>query len=145
MVIDWSASRVPLSTRGPTKPCGKPIVLAFTRVGCGRRRIQAIAATVRQRRSSRHPPTRAEKSLRLAQETTSNNLPSSIRGALRPAQLVDRPIGLAAAVRTAVINKRAGGTGLISGRKAFQRPMRDGVHLLNSIQDVYLNDKVTIA
>ena len=52
---------------------------------------------------------------------------------------------LAAAVRTAVINKRAGGTGLISGRKAFQRPMRDGVHLLNSIQDVYLNDKVTIA
>ena len=52
---------------------------------------------------------------------------------------------LAAAVRTAVINKRAGGTGLISGRKAFQRPMRDGVHLLNAIQDVYLNDRVTIA
>jgi class I fructose-bisphosphate aldolase len=52
---------------------------------------------------------------------------------------------LAAAVRTAVINKRAGGTGLISGRKAFQRPMRDGVHLMNSIQDVYLNDKITIA
>ena len=52
---------------------------------------------------------------------------------------------LAAAVRTAVINKRAGGTGLISGRKAFQRPMRDGVHLLNAIQDVYLNDKITIA
>ena len=52
---------------------------------------------------------------------------------------------LAAAVRTAVINKRAGGTGLISGRKAFQRPMGDGVHLLNAIQDVYLNDSVTIA
>src|SRR5579864_8692989 len=52
---------------------------------------------------------------------------------------------LAAAVRTAVINKRAGGTGLISGRKAFQRPMRDGVHLLNAIQDVYLNDTITIA
>jgi class I fructose-bisphosphate aldolase len=52
---------------------------------------------------------------------------------------------LAAAVRTAVINKRAGGTGLISGRKAFQRPMRDGVHLLNAIQDVYLSNKVTIA
>jgi len=52
---------------------------------------------------------------------------------------------LAAAVRTAVINKRAGGTGLISGRKAFQRPMRDGVDLLNAIQDVYLNDRVTIA
>jgi class I fructose-bisphosphate aldolase len=52
---------------------------------------------------------------------------------------------LAAAVRTAVINKRAGGTGLISGRKAFQRPMRDGVHLLNAIQNVYLNDTVTIA
>ncbi len=49
------------------------------------------------------------------------------------------------AVRTAVINKRAGGTGLISGRKAFQRPMGDGVALLNAIQDVYLDPKVTIA
>jgi class I fructose-bisphosphate aldolase len=49
------------------------------------------------------------------------------------------------AVRTAVINKRAGGTGLISGRKAFQRPMEDGVRLLNAIQDVYLNDEITIA
>ncbi len=49
------------------------------------------------------------------------------------------------AVRTAVINKRAGGTGLISGRKAFQRPMADGVRLLNTIQDVYLNEGVTIA
>jgi class I fructose-bisphosphate aldolase len=52
---------------------------------------------------------------------------------------------LAEAVRTAVINKRAGGTGLITGRKAFQRPMRDGVHLLTAVQDVYLNEKVTIA
>ena len=52
---------------------------------------------------------------------------------------------LADAVRTAVINKRAGGTGLISGRKAFQKPMRDGVQLLNAVQDVYLNPKVTIA
>jgi class I fructose-bisphosphate aldolase len=52
---------------------------------------------------------------------------------------------LAEAVRTAVINKRAGGTGLISGRKAFQRPMKDGVELLNAIQDVYLSDEVTIA
>ena len=52
---------------------------------------------------------------------------------------------LAEAVRTAVINKRAGGTGLISGRKAFQRPMADGVELLNAIQDVYLDDSVTIA
>jgi fructose-bisphosphate aldolase, class I len=52
---------------------------------------------------------------------------------------------LAEAVRTAVINKRAGGTGLISGRKAFQRPMADGVGLLNAIQDVYLNDEVTVA
>lgn len=52
---------------------------------------------------------------------------------------------LADAVRTAVINKRAGGTGLISGRKAFQRPMADGVELLNAIQDVYLDDDVTIA
>jgi class I fructose-bisphosphate aldolase len=46
---------------------------------------------------------------------------------------------------TAVINKRAGGTGLISGRKAFQRPMDDGVALLHAIQDVYLNESVTIA
>jgi class I fructose-bisphosphate aldolase len=52
---------------------------------------------------------------------------------------------LAAAVRTAVINKRAGGMGLISGRKAFQRPMNEGVELLNAIQDVYLSKDVTIA
>lgn len=49
------------------------------------------------------------------------------------------------AVTTAVINKRAGGMGLISGRKAFQRPMKDGIALLNAIQDVYLNPAVTIA
>ncbi len=49
------------------------------------------------------------------------------------------------AVRTAVINKRAGGMGLISGRKAFQRPMAEGAELLNAIQDVYLNDQVSIA
>ncbi len=49
------------------------------------------------------------------------------------------------AVRTAVINKRAGGTGLISGRKAFQRPMAEGVKLLNAIQDVYLDPAVTVA
>ena len=49
------------------------------------------------------------------------------------------------AVRTAVINKRAGGMGLISGRKAFQRPMQEGIKLLNSIQDVYLCDDITIA
>jgi class I fructose-bisphosphate aldolase len=49
------------------------------------------------------------------------------------------------AVKTAVINKRAGGMGLISGRKAFQRPMEEGVGLLNAIQDVYLNQDVTIA
>jgi class I fructose-bisphosphate aldolase len=52
---------------------------------------------------------------------------------------------LAQAVRTAVINKRAGGMGLISGRKAFQRPMSEGVQLLNAIQDVYLSGDVTIA
>lgn len=52
---------------------------------------------------------------------------------------------LAQAVRTAVINKRAGGMGLISGRKAFQRPMAEGVQLLNAIQDVYLDAQVTIA
>jgi class I fructose-bisphosphate aldolase len=52
---------------------------------------------------------------------------------------------LAEAVRTAVINKRAGGTGLISGRKAFQRPRAEGVELLHAIQDVYLSEEVTIA
>jgi fructose-bisphosphate aldolase, class I len=52
---------------------------------------------------------------------------------------------LAAAVRTAVINKRAGGAGMISGRKAFQKPMAQGVELLNAIQDVYLDAGVTIA
>jgi class I fructose-bisphosphate aldolase len=49
------------------------------------------------------------------------------------------------AVTTAVINKRAGGTGLISGRKAFQRPMAEGVKLLNAIQDVYLSSSITVA
>ena len=49
------------------------------------------------------------------------------------------------AIRTAVINKRAGGMGLISGRKAFQKPMEDGIQLLNAIQDVYLSDLVTVA
>jgi class I fructose-bisphosphate aldolase len=52
---------------------------------------------------------------------------------------------LAQAVRTAVINKRAGGMGLISGRKAFQRPMQEGVKLLNAIQDVYLSKDITVA
>jgi len=52
---------------------------------------------------------------------------------------------LAAAVRTAVINKRAGGMGLILGRKAFQRPMKDGIEIVNAVQDVYLNGDVTIA
>ena len=52
---------------------------------------------------------------------------------------------LAQAVKTAVINKRAGGMGLISGRKAFQKPMDQGVQLLNAIQDVYLCDEITVA
>ncbi len=52
---------------------------------------------------------------------------------------------IAEAVRTAVINKRAGGMGLISGRKAFQRPMAEGVKLLNAIQDVYLDKSITVA
>jgi len=52
---------------------------------------------------------------------------------------------LAQAVRTAVINKRAGGAGLIVGRKAFQRPLPDGVALLNTIQDVYLDESITLA
>ncbi len=51
----------------------------------------------------------------------------------------------AAAVRTAVINKRAGGMGLISGRKTFQKPMKDGIEMFHAIQDVYLNPEVTIA
>jgi class I fructose-bisphosphate aldolase len=52
---------------------------------------------------------------------------------------------MAEAVQTAVINKRAGGQGLISGRKAFQRPIKEGVELLNVIQDVYLDKSITIA
>jgi class I fructose-bisphosphate aldolase len=52
---------------------------------------------------------------------------------------------LAEAVRTAVINKRGGGMGLISGRKAFQRPMSEGIELLNSVQDVYLTKEITVA
>jgi len=52
---------------------------------------------------------------------------------------------LAQAVRTAVINKRAGGMGLISGRKAFQKPMEEGVKLLHAIQDVYLDNSITVA
>jgi fructose-bisphosphate aldolase, class I len=51
----------------------------------------------------------------------------------------------AEAVKTAVINKRAGGMGLISGRKAFQRPMSEGARLLNAIQDVYLSKDITVA
>lgn len=49
------------------------------------------------------------------------------------------------AVRTAIINKRAGGTGLISGRKAFQKPLQEGIKLLNYIQDVYLDESITVA
>jgi class I fructose-bisphosphate aldolase len=52
---------------------------------------------------------------------------------------------LADAVATAVINKRAGGMGLILGRKAFQRPFGEGVQLLNAIQDVYLDASITVA
>ncbi|MFF4585667.1 class I fructose-bisphosphate aldolase [Streptomyces sp. NPDC001388] len=52
---------------------------------------------------------------------------------------------LAQAVRTAVINKRAGGTGLITGRKAFQRPTEEGIELLHAVQDVYLDNSVTVA
>jgi class I fructose-bisphosphate aldolase len=52
---------------------------------------------------------------------------------------------LSEAVQTAVINKRAGGTGLILGRKAFQKPLKDGIELINSVQDVYLDSGITIA
>lgn len=49
------------------------------------------------------------------------------------------------AVRTAVINKRAGGSGLIMGRKAFQRPFKEGIEILRSVQEVYLDQEITIA
>ena len=52
---------------------------------------------------------------------------------------------LSEAVYTAVVNKRAGGIGLISGRKAFQKPMNEGVELLHAIQDVYLDNEITLA
>jgi len=52
---------------------------------------------------------------------------------------------LAEAVKTAIINKRAGGMGLISGRKAFQKPLKDGVALMHAIQDVYLSKDITVA
>ena len=52
---------------------------------------------------------------------------------------------LSEAVRTAVINKRAGGMGLILGRKAFQRPMSEGVQIINAVQDVYLCKEITVA
>jgi class I fructose-bisphosphate aldolase len=52
---------------------------------------------------------------------------------------------MAESVTTAVVNKRAGGMGLILGRKAFQRPLKEGIELLNAIQDVYLDDSITIA
>jgi class I fructose-bisphosphate aldolase len=52
---------------------------------------------------------------------------------------------LAEAIETAIINKRAGGQGLISGRKAFQKPKKEGIALLNAIQDVYLDNSITIA
>lgn len=57
----------------------------------------------------------------------------------------DETSDLKAAVTTAVVNKRAGGIGLISGRKAFQKPMKDGVELLHTVQDVYLDNDITIA
>jgi len=52
---------------------------------------------------------------------------------------------LAQVIKTAVINKRAGGTGLITGRKAFQKPMKEGIEILNAVQDVYLESKITVA
>lgn len=52
---------------------------------------------------------------------------------------------LSTAVRSAVINKRAGGTGIIAGRKAFQRPFQEGIELLNAIQQVYLDQEIKIA
>ncbi|WP_240117132.1 MULTISPECIES: hypothetical protein [unclassified Streptomyces] len=56
-----------------------------------------------------------------------------------------RPAGAHRPALPAVINKRAGGTGLITGRKAFQRPTGEGVALLNAVQDVYLDERITVA
>ena len=63
---------------------------------------------------------------------------------LRPSLSISAAAG-AQAVRTAVINKRAGGMGLILGRKAFQRPLSEGVEIIHAVQDVYLDDSVTVA
>jgi class I fructose-bisphosphate aldolase len=52
---------------------------------------------------------------------------------------------LAQVVRTAVINKRAGGMGLITGRKAFQKPLKEGIELFHAVQDVYLDQSITVA
>ncbi len=57
----------------------------------------------------------------------------------------DESNDLAQAVRTAVINKRAGGIGLITGRKSFQKPMKDGIEILNAVQNVYLDKEITVA
>jgi class I fructose-bisphosphate aldolase len=57
----------------------------------------------------------------------------------------DGPNDLAGAVRTAVINKRAGGVGLIVGRKSFERPLSEGIELLNAVQDVFLDPSITVA
>ena len=57
----------------------------------------------------------------------------------------DYQADLASAIKTAVINKRAGGAGLIMGRKAFKRPMDEGIKLLRAVQDVYLNEQITLA
>ena len=89
---------------------------------------------------------------RTDQRSSDRSLPLSggqlLHGPRRPDQQRRRIEGqgdLEEAVTTAVINKRAGGMGLISGRKAFQRPMKEGIALLNAIQDVYLSKEVTIA
>ena len=75
----------------------------------------------------------------------SDAMPAMTSGHAWVAWILAEEGDLEAAVKTAVINKRAGGTGLISGRKAFQRPLAEGVGLLNAIQDVYLDKSVTVA
>ena len=99
---------------------------------------QATASTTSGCTRSSRPTTRSISPLPGAELLHGPGGPDQLGGASGKQDLVD-------AVRTAVINKRAGGTGLISGRKAFQRPMKDGIELLNKIQDVYLDKGVTVA
>jgi class I fructose-bisphosphate aldolase len=109
-------------------------------------------ATRRSASSTARTARRTSWSTRSSRPTTRSTCPLPGHELLpRPAGLINSggassgETDLQEAVKTAVINKRAGGMGLISGRKAFQRPMDEGIGLLNAIQDVYLSPEVTVA